>query len=319
VDTIGWQNSLTLTGGANGPVTGSGVSFNPISKNIVSVINSKFGTKIITQQINFPLLNTNDLLKDFEDIIIKNKNIKLIIIDHITAATALIMPIKEMIIIAHKYNKKILIDGAHSVGTLDLNIELLKPDWYVGCLHKWFFTMKSVGFLYSNKINQSFTKNIIISHSYKDDYMHNFFMNGTEDQSNYLSIIKSFNFIERIGGIQNIIKYNKSLLLEGVKLCIDKLKTSILIPLELCPSNMISIILPLNDSKVINKLGEVDTRIKLINLILKNYKIDTIIFIIDYNKENVICTRLSCQIYNTIDDYIKYSDAILDLKIKMEF
>ena len=121
-----------------------------------------------------------------------------------------LLPIKELINIAHKYNIKILVDGAHAIGTLDLNMDLLKPDWYVGSLHKWCFTMKSVGFLYTDIINQDITKSLIVSHLYKKSYMQRFFMQGTEDQSGYLSVPVAFNFINQMGGIKSISNYNSN-------------------------------------------------------------------------------------------------------------
>jgi isopenicillin-N epimerase len=112
------------------------------TKNMFNNVSENYKTKILIQEIRFPI-NYNSILRDYEEIINRNKNIKLIIIEHITSPTAILMPIKELINIARRNNIKILVDGAHAIGTLDLNMDLLKPDWYVGSLHKWCFTMKS--------------------------------------------------------------------------------------------------------------------------------------------------------------------------------
>jgi len=287
----------------------------PASKNIINNINKKYNTKIIEQKINFPIIDYNSIINDYKKIIKNNKNIKFVLIEHITSPTALTLPIKELIDIAHKNNIKILIDGAHAVGTLDVNITKLDPDWYIGSLHKWCFTNKGVGFLYTSSINQSFTKNIIVSHNHKKDYMRNFFMSGTEDQSIYLSIIKSFNFINKLGGVKNIINYDNNLVLFGAKICCAKWKTDTLIPFNLCGPTMVPIILPFDYKTLLNRLGN-HKKIPIIlkEIILKNYKIDSILFLAVYNNEIKICVRLSAQIYNTMNDYIKYADIILEIK-----
>ena len=279
--------------------------------NMVNNVKDKYKTKILIQEISFPI-SYNSIIRDYEEIINKNKNIKLIIMEHITSPTAILMPIKELINIARRNNIKILVDGAHAIGTLDLNMELLKPDWYVGSLHKWCFTMKSVGFLYTDIINQDITKSLIVSHLYKKSYMQRFFMQGTEDQSGYLSIPIAFNFINQMGGIKSISNYNSNLVRAAAKICCNKWNTITLIPVEVCGPTMIPIILPFNYNKILNKFKK-DIPKKLNKLILDKYKIEAIIFFAKYNGKNVVCTRLSCSIYNILDDYIRYSDVILEL------
>jgi len=282
------------------------------TKNMVNNVSDKYNTKILIQEISFPL-NYNSILKDYEEIINRNKNIKLIIMEHITSSTAILMPIKELINIARRNNIKILVDGAHAIGTLDLNMDLLKPDWYVGSLHKWCFTMKSVGFLYTDIINQDITKSLIVSHLYKKSYMQRFFMQGTEDQSGYLSVPVAFKFIDRMGGIKSISNYNSNLVRTAAKICCNKWNTITLIPIELCGPTMIPIILPFNYNKILNKFKKRCPQ-KLNKLILDRYKIEAITFLAKYNGEPKICTRISSSIYNILADYIKYSDVILELK-----
>jgi isopenicillin-N epimerase len=54
---------------------------------------------------------------------------KLAILDHITSATALLMPLKEMIAVCHNQGVPVVVDGAHAPGQLALDISDLKADW----------------------------------------------------------------------------------------------------------------------------------------------------------------------------------------------
>ena len=46
---------------------------------------------------------------------------------------------------------KTLIDGAHGVGMLDLDVKDLGCDMYASCCHKWMLGPKGTGVLYANK------------------------------------------------------------------------------------------------------------------------------------------------------------------------
>ena len=41
-----------------------------------------------------------------------------------------------------------MIDGAHALGTIDLNLHDIGADYYVCNTHKWFCSAKGCGFLY---------------------------------------------------------------------------------------------------------------------------------------------------------------------------
>ena len=102
-----------------------------------------------------------------------NHNIKLAVFDHITSVTACLLPVQQLIELCHSLHasrekrmakegegKKgdgddgehkilgpeewipVLIDGAHALGAVDLNLTQLNPDFYVSNCHKWFLCPK---------------------------------------------------------------------------------------------------------------------------------------------------------------------------------
>jgi isopenicillin-N epimerase len=74
---------------------------------------------------------------------------KIAIVDHISSATALVMPLKEMIAVCRERGVCVIADGAHAPGQIALDIPGLKADWYVGNLHKWYFVPRGCGFLWA--------------------------------------------------------------------------------------------------------------------------------------------------------------------------
>ena len=77
-----------------------------------------------------------------------NKNIKVLVIDHITSNSAVILPVKDIVTICKKYGVISVVDGAHSLGALDLDLSDLDADFYVSNAHKWFGNPKGCVFCY---------------------------------------------------------------------------------------------------------------------------------------------------------------------------
>lgn len=73
---------------------------------------------------------------------------KVIAIPHITCTTGLVMPLAEICRIARPLGIITAIDGAHSLGTLNLDMKALDVDLYAMCGHKWLLGPSGTGALY---------------------------------------------------------------------------------------------------------------------------------------------------------------------------
>ena len=63
------------------------------------------------------------------------KNIKMVIFDHITSASAVVMPIKKLAALCTKHNVLSVVDGAHAPGQMYLQVESYGVDIYIGKLY----------------------------------------------------------------------------------------------------------------------------------------------------------------------------------------
>jgi len=76
---------------------------------------------------------------------------RIIALPHITCTNGQMLPIKEISALAKGLGILTCIDGAHGLGSLNLDIKDLGCDVYSTCAHKWLLGPKGVGVLYVRK------------------------------------------------------------------------------------------------------------------------------------------------------------------------
>ncbi len=76
---------------------------------------------------------------------------KVLALTHVTSTVGDILPIKELCRLARERGVLTLVDGAQSLGVLDVDLSDLEPDFYTGSAHKWPCGPKEVGVLYVNR------------------------------------------------------------------------------------------------------------------------------------------------------------------------
>lgn len=75
-------------------------------------------------------------------------------------------------------NVPILIDGAHALGSLDLQLSRFCPDFYASNCHKWFCCPKGSAFLYVKEDRQPHTRPLVISHGFGSGFNSEFIWTG---------------------------------------------------------------------------------------------------------------------------------------------
>jgi selenocysteine lyase/cysteine desulfurase len=70
---------------------------------------------------------------------------RLCIMDHITSSTALIFPVQQLIQLCKRFGIFTLVDGAHAIGQIPVDLAALDPDFYISNCHKWMFVPRGCG------------------------------------------------------------------------------------------------------------------------------------------------------------------------------
>lgn len=128
---------------------------------------------------------------------------RLALMDHVTSATGLVLPVEGIIQACRGAGVLSLIDGAHAPGMLELSMANLQPDFYVGNLHKWCCAPKGAAFVYVTDALRPHLKPTSISHGYQSDQIEQdlaalFDWPGTFDPSAWLTVPTALNFISSL-------------------------------------------------------------------------------------------------------------------------
>jgi isopenicillin-N epimerase len=125
---------------------------------------------------------------------------KVIVLSHVTSPSALIMPVEEICRRARAAGILTVIDGAHAPGQVELNLEAIGADFYVGNCHKWMGSPKGAGFLHAHPERQALLEPFVVSHGWRtatpglSQFLDYFTWVGTDDPAAYLSVPAAIDF-----------------------------------------------------------------------------------------------------------------------------
>jgi isopenicillin-N epimerase len=127
---------------------------------------------------------------------------KVVFLSHITSPTALIFPLKEICRRARAAGILSVVDGAHAVGQVPLDMNDLGADFYSSNLHKWANCPKGSAFLYARPDRQHLVEPLVVSWGYESErpgsskFIDEQEWTGTHDPSAYLAVPAGIKFLE---------------------------------------------------------------------------------------------------------------------------
>lgn len=261
----------------------------PAVKNIAKYISSLTKCKVNEIEIPVPIESNEQILQIISENI--SHKTKIAIFDHVSSPTGIVFPVKEIIEICRAKNIKVMIDGAHAPGMLDLNMNNLQPDWYTGNCHKWLFAPKGSAFLWTSKEYQSITHPLTISLEYEQGYEKEFDWTGTKNPAAWLSTSEAIKFYKEFGD-SDIRKHNNKLVNSAADLITENTGF-----IRIAQGEHTGSIISFMKPKEVSKEETANFRRQLLNI----FRIEMPIF--PYKEYLVF--RISAQIYNQLDDYNK--------------
>ncbi|WP_136465994.1 aminotransferase class V-fold PLP-dependent enzyme [Flagellimonas onchidii] len=124
---------------------------------------------------------------------------KLLMVCHMINITGHILPVRKICDMAHKYGVEVMVDGAHTIGHIDVNISDLNCDYYGSSLHKWLSAPLGVGLLHVAKRNISKVWPLLAEHGKESHDILRLNHTGTNPVQIYLAINEAIDYLQLIG------------------------------------------------------------------------------------------------------------------------
>lgn len=278
-------------------------------RNSIDYVAKEWGVVVVTCNIPFPIDNKQIAIDAIMSKV--TENTVLAMLDTVTSPTGLLMPFEELVSLLEAKGINVLLDAAHGIGMINLDLDKMGASFTTSNCHKWLCSPKGSAFLHVRKDLQHKIHPLTISHGMTfplgntTRFRHEFDWTGTRDLSAHCSlplvIDGMANLVE--GGWPSIIAKNHDLVIEGRNILCERL--GIKAP---SPDEMIACIatLQLPETGIGGTpLHEPDP---LHELLLEKYGIQVPVWSWDSPKGRYI--RISAQLYNDVGEYHYLADAI---------
>ncbi|KAI9805081.1 MAG: hypothetical protein M1825_000915 [Sarcosagium campestre] len=142
----------------------------PACENTLLYICELTGAKPLHIELQYPI-SDDDLIAAFRNAIRSDNGggkVRAALLDSVISMPGLRMPYEALVRECAEADVLSIVDGAHGVGQLDLNLSELNADFFVSNCHKWLFTPRPCAFLHVPKRNQPMIRSSLpTSHTYK--------------------------------------------------------------------------------------------------------------------------------------------------------
>lgn len=265
------------------------------------------GAKVTIANIPFPSVTPEHVV---ESIVAKmTQRTKVVLVSHITSASALVMPVKAIIAAASDRGIATFLDGAHTPGQIDLDIGSLDPTWYAASCHKWLACPKGTGFIYTSPNHKDGFKPMVLScrvhetRESRDAFLCDFDYTGTNDYTGNMVIPVAIEHMgaQLPGGWDALRRRNHDMVIAGARIVCEALGIEQRVP-EPMIGSMVSIPIP-GTCENSTLLGE-----GLWDRLYLRHGVQTPVWDLPGVCDRMV--RVSAQLYNTLDDFERLAQAL---------
>jgi isopenicillin-N epimerase len=277
----------------------------PACRNAVQYWAGRRGLQTRIAKIPFPVSAPEELIAAILAEV--TPRTKLVLLDHITSPSGLIMPLETLVSTLHERGIDTLVDGAHGPGMLPLDLDRLGAAYYTGNLHKWCCAPKGAAFLWVRRDRQALIHPLVISHGWaaprtdRSRFLLEFDWPGTLDASAILSIPKALELLAGLfpGGMPALYAHNHALAMKG--------RDALCVALGTAPPSPDAMLGSLAVALFPSKTPKVPTPDTLYNALLARNIEVPIVPLPGYPSGFV---RIAAQVYNTESEFVALGEAL---------
>lgn len=161
------------------------------------MVSGRYG--VVNKVISIPNhpQSDNEIVDLYESMI--TRRTRLIMVCHMVNITGQILPVKKICDMAHCHGVEVMVDGAHCVGHIAVNIPELNCDYYGSSLHKWLSAPLGCGILYIAPGRAARLWPLFASHEENPDKLARLNHTGTHPVHTDLAISSALKYHNQIG------------------------------------------------------------------------------------------------------------------------
>lgn len=237
---------------------------------------------------------------------------RLAMIETVTSPTGLRMPFESLTQQPQARGVDLLVDAAHSVGLLPLDLATLDAAYITGNCHKWLCTPKGSAFLHIRKDRRNRIEPLIISHGYSAEggsgarFRQEFDWQGTLDPTPWLCIPKAIEFVRGLmpGGWPAAMERNHALALAARDVLAEALGADAVAPASMITAMVAAQLPPSVPAEPAGAFGTDPLQTEL----YRRHRIRAAAF--QWQPHAARYLRVSAALYNSLEEYCYLATAL---------
>lgn len=154
---------------------------------------------IVNRKVSVPLYPQSDeeIVRVYEEAI--GPKTRLMMVCHMINITGQILPIRKICDMAHSKGVEVMVDGAHCIGHIPVDMAELNCDYYGSSLHKWLAAPLGAGLLYVRKEHIDKIWPLLAEHPTEPGDIRRLNHTGTHPVHTDLAIGAALDYLEAMG------------------------------------------------------------------------------------------------------------------------
>jgi len=152
------------------------------------------GARVVRAELGLPVEREDDVVEAI--FALQTERTRVVFVSHLTSATALRLPVETIVARARAEGLVTIVDGAHAVAQLPVDLGALGADFYAGACNKWLCAPKGSGFLHATPERQERVGGAIVSwgNAEPSTFLSRTSRQGTRDEAAYLAVPAAIDF-----------------------------------------------------------------------------------------------------------------------------
>lgn len=232
---------------------------------------------------------------------------RLLVIDHVTSPTALVLPVKEIAALCAERGVEVLVDGAHAPAMLALDVQDIGATYYAGNLHKWALAPRGAGFLRVRPQRQAEIHPPVISHFLGEGFVKEFGWQGTRDLSAWFAVPRAVQFLAELGE-QRVRDHNRALAVWAQRMLCGRWAVE---PISPGDGSMLGSMAAVPLPGRLGAMSEAETD-ALQQRLYNEHRIEVPLM----RFGGRLLLRVSCQVYNSAGQYERLATVVEQLQLQ---